>query len=408
MHNRIFACCLAMASGFAVAEGGRFDNEFTWNNPADMSRTNKYEVSGGVIYPIVRVPVFGTQTFPRVPSAFALAPLSQNVDVNIRETYTLPSGKITYRLNDKFWVGVVAGQSFLNDLTYPVDSPLRYSIWRSKLNGYDIAPNVAYQFSEKLTFGAGLDILKTSAELNTNFGFPNSLVPQLRSIPFTLKADGWQAGWHAGITAKPWLGSYISLSYFSDQNAHLSGPATVIGATGNLASGEATGSVVRPAMFRLGVFQALSEDFGLVGQVSYVQWSSFKTIVANLPTSVSAQLNGVRQLTIPLFYRNVWVSEFGARKVINKVTMLALVRYAQTPVNNIFRDISLPENNAWSSTIRGEYAFSDNFSAFGRWSHVFEFNAPIAAPPNTPTRPTLVANATPSADILAFGLTYKA
>lgn len=391
-----------------MAEGGRFDNEFSWFNPADMGRTKKYEVSGGIIYPVVRVPVAGVQNFPAVPSAFAFAPARQNVNVSIRETYTLPSGKITYRINENFLVGVVAGQSFLNDLTYPENSPLRYSIWRSKLNGYNIAPNLAYQFDEKFTVGFGLDILKTSAELNTNFGFPNSVVPQLRSVPFTLKADGWQLGWHAGIAAKPWLGSYISLAYFSNQNAHLSGPATVVGPSGIRGSGEATGSVERPDMIRLGVFQALREDFGLIGQLSYVHWSSFKTIVANLPTAVGTQLGGVSQLTVPLYYRNVWVTEFGARKVINKFTLIGLARYAQTPVTNRFRDISLPENNAWSSTFRGEYGFTDNLSVFGRWSHVFQFNAPIAAPATTPRRPNLVANATPTVDIFAFGLTYKA
>lgn len=408
MNKKLIGYSLFLTSSMVMAEGGRFDNEFSWVNPADMGRTKKYEASAGVIYPVVRIPVVGTQNFPRVPAVGAFFPLRQNVNVSIRETYTLPSGKITYRFNDNILAGVVVGQSFLNDLTYPADSPLLYSIWRSKLNGYNIAPNLAYQFNDKFTFGFGLDILNTSAELNTNFGFPNSLVPAARSIPFTLKADGWQVGWHAGIAAKPWLGSYISLSYFSDQNAHLSGTATVIGTTGTMGSGEATGSVVRPDMVRLGVFQALSEDFGLVGQLSYVHWSNFKTIVANLPSAVSARLGGVNQLTIPLYYRNVWVSEFGARKVIKKVTVLGMVRYAQTPVNNIFRDISLPESNAWSSTIRGDYAFTDNISAFGRWSHIFQFDAPLAAPPNTPRRPILIATASPSADIFALGLTYKA
>ena len=406
MGKKYLGYSLLLTSSLVMAEGGRFDNEFSWVNPADMGRTKKYEVSVGAIYPIVNVPVVGVQTFPSVPAVGAASTLSQNVNVSIRETYTLPSGKITYRINDKFLVGVVAGQSFLNDLTYPTASPLNYSIWRSKLNGYDIAPNLAYQHSEKLTFGFGLDILKTNAELNTNFGFPNSAVASLRSIPFTLKADGWQVGWHAGIAAKPWLGSYISLSYFSDQTANLRGPATVTrqGVTG---TGEATGSVVRPDMVRLGVFQALNEEFGLIGQISYVHWSSFQSIQANLPSPVSALL-GSNRLTVPLFYRNAWVTEFGARKVIKKVTLIGLARYAQTPVNPIFRDISLPENNAWSSTIRGDYAFSDNFSLFGRWSHVFQFNAPISAPPNTPRRPTLVANARPYVDILALGLTYKA
>ncbi|KTD40648.1 OmpP1/FadL family transporter [Legionella parisiensis] len=407
MDKKILGCYLLLTSSLVMAEGGRFDNEFSWVNPADMGRTKKYDVSAGVIYPIVNIPLDGVQNFPAVPSRFAFAPLSQNVDVSIRETYTLPSGKITYRINNNFLVGVVAGQSFLNDLTYPEGSPLRYSIWRSKLNGYNIAPNLAYQYNEKFTFGVGLDILKTTAELNTNFGFPNSAVPQFRSIPFTLKADGWQVGWHAGVAVKPWLGSYISLGYFSDQNVHLSGPASVVGARGTRASGDATGSVIRPDMVRLGVFQALNEEFGLIAQLSYVHWSNFQTIVANLPTSVSTQLGGVTQLTVPLYYRNVWVTEFGARKVINKVTIIGLARYAQTPINNIFRDISLPESDAWSSTIRGEYAFSDNFSAFGRWSHVFQFNAPISAPPNTPARPSLVATATPWVDILAVGLTYK-
>ncbi|KTD82215.1 OmpP1/FadL family transporter [Legionella waltersii] len=407
MTKKIIGLSFLLASSTLMAEGGRFDNEFSWVNPADMAKTKKYDVTAGLIYPIVRIPLSGTQNFPRVATAGAFTPLSQTVGGTIRETYTLPSGKITYRLNDKLLIGVVAGQSFLNDLTYDVNSPLRYSIWRSKLNGYDVAPNLAYQFNDKYTFGFGLDILKTSAELNTNFGFPNSLVPAARSIPFTLKADGWQLGWHAGIVAKPWLGSYLSLSYFSDQNAHLKGPVTVIGTSGVTGTGEGTGSVIRPAMVRMGVFQALNKDFGLVGQLSYVQWSKFKTIVANLPTAVSAQLNGVTQLTVPLYYRNVWVTEFGARKVIKKATLLGMLRYAQTPVNNIFKDISLPESNAWSSTIRGEYDFTDNISVFGRWSHVFQFNASLTAPPNTPTRPSLVAIATPSVDTLAIGLTYK-
>lgn len=408
MAKKIIGVSLLLTSTMLMAEGGRFDNEFSWVNPADMGKTKKYDVTGGLVYPIVRVPLSGTQNFPAVPIAGAPAPLSQPVSGSIRETYTLPSGKITYRVNDQFLVGVVAGQSFLNDLTYDENSPLRYSIWRSKLTGYDIAPNLAYQFNDKYTVGFGLDILKTTAELNTNFGFPNSASPPARSIPFTLNADGWQVGWHAGIVAKPWLGSLLSLSYFSDQNAHLRGTATIVGSSGVTSSGESTGSVYRPDMLRMGVFQALSEDFGLVGQISYVHWSRFKTIVATLPTSVGAQLRNATQLTVPLYYKNVWISEFGVRKVIKKATLLGMVRYAQTPVNNTFKDISLPESNAWSSTIRGEYEFTDNISVFGRWSHVFQFNAFLSAPPNIPTRPSLVALATPSADILAVGLTYKA
>lgn len=177
MDKRILGWVLIASSGLAMAEGGRLDNEFSWVNPADMGKIQKYELTGGVVYPIVHVPMFGTQNFPAIASVGAFQPLSQNVDVRIKEAYTLPSGKVSYRINQHFLVGVVAGQSFLNDLTYPEDSPLRYSIWRSKLNGYDIAPNLAYQYNEKFTVGFGLDILKTSAELNTNFGFPNSVVP---------------------------------------------------------------------------------------------------------------------------------------------------------------------------------------------------------------------------------------
>ncbi len=408
MNKNVLGYSLLFASSLVMAEGGRFDNEFAWYNPADMARTKQYEISAGLIHPIVHVPVSGTQNFPAVPTAFAFRPASQPVNVSITENYNLPSGKIIYRINDKFIVGVVAGQSFLNNLTYPENSPLRYSIWRSKVNGYNIAPNFAYQVNEKFTFGLGLDILKTSAQLNTNFGFPNSVAPQLRSIPFTLKADGWQVGWHAGIAAKPWLGSYMSLSYFSDQNAHLRGPSTVVGPTGVLGSGEASGSVMRPEMARLGVFQALSEDFGLIGQLSYVHWSKFKTIVANLPAPVSAQLQGVNKLTVPLYYSNAWITEFGVRKVMNKLTLIGLARYAQTPINNKFRDISLPESNAWSSTIRGDYEFTNNLSVFGRWSHVFQFNASIAGVPSSSSRPRLVANATPYVDVFAIGLTYKA
>lgn len=410
MDKKLLGCALLITTSVAFAEGGRFDNEFAWVNPAELDLTKKYEVTGGLIMPIVRIPLSGTQNFPSVTLPFVgpVPGTQQNVNVKITERYYLPGGKLAYRFNDKWIAGLVVGQNYLNDLTYPVDSPLQYSIWRSKVNGYNIAPSIAHQFSDKFTIGAGLDFLRMSAELKTDFGFGNTppipALSPLRTLPFTLAADGWQLGWHAGITAKPWLGSYIGLSYFSSMNVHVKGPVTTRGQ----ADGDSFGSIERPDVVKLRVFQALNKDFGLIGSLSYIHWKDFKTIVANLPPAASASLQGTTQLTIPLFYRNSWIGEFGARKIYKKFTFVGMMRYAKTPINPEFRNISLPENNTWGSTLRGEYNFTDNISVFGRWSHIFQFNAKITPPPAGPTRPTLVANARPYADVFALGASYKA
>lgn len=397
MKKRILSLALLLLSGAAFAEGGRYDNEFSWENPAELDRTKNYEVTGGLIMPNLHVPVTGTVTSASpVPPFPVPAPTPQAVNLEVKENYYLPGAKLAYRFNDKWIAGLVMGQNYLNDITYPFSSPLRYIIWRSKVNGYNIAPNLAFQYSDKFTFGFGLDFLRMSANLFKDFGNPGQPVPAGRVLPFELGASGWQLGWHAGMTAKLWLGSYIALSYFSKMNVHVNGPVSYNG--NNLGTG--TGSLQRPDLVRLKVFQALSKELGLVGRLTYVHWTDFKTIVANLPAGGPAS-----QLTVPLFYRDSWIGEAGVRRVIKKVTVLGMVRYAKTPINGAFRNVSLPENNAWSTTIKADYNVNDSLSVFGRWSHVYQFNAPLNPPPLG--NGSITGLARPYLDTFAIGASYK-
>ena len=181
-------------------------------------------------------------------------------------------------------------------------------------------------------------------------------------------------------------------------NVHINGPSSFNGT----ALGTATGSLQRPDMVRLKVFQALSKEFGLVGRLSYVHWTAFKNIVANIPPGIP----NTTQLTVPLFYRDSWITELGARKIVNNWTLLGMVRYAKTPINGNFRSVSLPENNAWSTTLKADYKVNDNFSMFGRWTHVYQFDAPLN-PPRLGNG-SITGMARPYVDTFAFGASYKA
>jgi len=201
----------------------------------------------------------------------------------------------------------------------------RYISTRGQLKGFAINPTIAYKLADRFAIGGGLDIRRTSVELDR-------FVPAVN--PFTLHVvdvasvglasdSATDFGFNLGVLAKPSESWSIGASYRHKVKQDYSGSATfALLPTGNaqfdtivsqtLPSGAVpvTTSVSYPSLLSLGLAYKW-RDWTFEGDANYYGWSSFDTLpitIENRPDLSSV---------VEENYSNVWQFRFGAERVLN-------------------------------------------------------------------------------------------
>jgi len=207
---------------------------------------------------------------------------------------------------------------------------------KSEIRTININPSVAYRFSDKVSFGFGLNYQSIDGEL-TKTGV-------------ILKADDTSWGWNAGVLFNLSPAMRVGLSYRSPVKYTLEG--TLNGAL------PVKADLKLPDTFILSVWQQVSDRWEAMGDLSYTRWNSIQSLDV-LRSSDSFLLSSEA-----FRYENSWRFAWGASyKATDRAKLKFGIAFDRTPVRDDYRSPRVPDNNRLWLSLGGQW----NAGSYGKF-----------------------------------------
>ena len=325
--------------------------------------------------PDLRTGVFNSTqsggTFAMVPALHYVAPIADWI--NFGFSVTAPFGLQT---------------------SYGISDPIRYAATYSEIKLIDLSPSIGARVWEGLSLGAGFDAQKARAAFN-------SVATVVASGPasdttVTNRAYSTGYGYHLGALYEVNPCMRFGAAYHSQVvhhfhgHSYFEGPiATGVGFPNGLVSPRTTASVTLPAYSDLSAYVKAMPDLALMGTVGYTQWNSVKQLQINGAAGLSSPLGAPSTnitVTSTTHYKN---SSFGAVGAeydwINGILLRTGVAYDQSPIQNRYRDVRLPDASRVVMAFGGHAQATKTVGIDVVYAHVFMTKTARVAPPTLVT-----------------------
>lgn len=350
----------ASASGFALWEqnasglGNAFagsaavaDNASTiYFNPAGMTRLQAREFSLGAN---IITTSFQFQNDGSRVGAFQLA--GDGGDGG--GTSFVPNGYLSWQVAPDWYVGLGIGAPYGNVVEY--DAPWKGSAHSNsfEIKTYNINPSVAWRANEWLSLGAGVSWQRITANYKSAVGIGGLTPAQTAAIAASTKefdADDDSWNWNIGALFTVAPQTRIGVSYRSktkytlDGNISVTGPSAAINLAGS--SGAKT-DVDLPDLFILSIAQGIGDQWEILGDVSWMGWSSVKELdIVRTSPSLTSPAGSTAQI-LETRFKDTWRFALGANyKMRQDIKFRAGIAYDNSPVpNDEYRITSLPDND---------------------------------------------------------------
>ncbi|MES9970552.1 MAG: outer membrane protein transport protein [Candidatus Thiodiazotropha sp.] len=306
---------VANAAGFALLEqsvkqvgnaisGGAASNEDAstiFFNPAGMTRLrgSHLALQGHIVSPSASFSG-SANTNPLLGGA----PINGGDGGEAGGSALVPSFFYTHELKENLWVGVGVGAPFGLATEYDSNWVGRYHAINSEVMTFNINPSVAYKVNDKLSLGAGLNIMQATAELSNAVDYsavclssqPLATCAALGlATPGTaatdgdvhIEGDGWGYGINLGLLYEVSPQTRIGAAYRSTVKQETEGDADFTAPTGPiipapiaavLADTDTTAAVDLPASLSLSVATEVAPKWELMADITWTQWSSFEEL----------------------------------------------------------------------------------------------------------------------------------
>ncbi len=401
------------------------DASTAYYNPAGMVRIHNQELVIGADPILTNMDVSGTINIsnPSVGPTGNLPFNTQGGAFNI-----LPSFHYVAPMLDRLFLGISVVSPFGLETSYGTQTNARYAATLSSLKVVDIAPSLGFAVNDKLSLGAGLDFERARGEfdliggspiINQVFGTNNDTLSQ--NVGYS-----WGYGYHLGVLYQFNEQTRVGLTYHSKVTQHLEGTSKFYGPLANDGS-DPNGSLQEsqnlktnttlPATTTLSLFHTLNPTWDVMGTIAYTQWSEFTELALQQVSGIAVMGSGDEMTTgsstsilvvIPEHYRNTWNYSIGANYHASEQWMFkAGVGYDETPSNNLYRNLQLPDSDRIALALGAHYQPCQSLGLDLGWTHLFAMNTRINNLTQAVGAQTTTVNATTRASADVFGLQAK-
>lgn len=404
-----FATCLssnANAAGFFIQEqsvsglGAAFagqaamprDASTIFFNPAGMTYLNGTNGNIGVhlLAPYSDVDDTGTS------NALLGQPTGGDTD-NPYDIEPVPNAFLSHQINDRYWVGVGVTAPFglVND--YDDDYFARYDSISTELITINLQPSFAAKISDRLSFGAGVDIQYADAELKA--AVFNPLAGGVTEGVSTLEGDDISFGYNIGMMYDATPDTRLGLHYRSQVNHKLDGNISAAGTTGADFSLNGEANLNLPEIVNFGAAHQINDQWTVMGGLTWFGWSNFERITA--VTDGGTVLQDQAQN-----YKNTWAVNLGAEYEYSpEWTFRGGVQYDETPTQDGFRSTRTPDGDRIWVSSGATYNIDEKWSFDMAATYINVGEEDIDLVRNTGS--SIQAENNGHVGILAVGLNYK-
>ena len=401
------------AGGAAIAE----DASTGFYNPAGLVRIEHPQLVLAANYI-----QFDTSYSGNVKYTDALLPPGHNTvnqqvnDVNGGTGNVVPAFHAAYPINDRLVAGFSVTTPMGLSTNYDTDTFVKYNATETTVKTVDFSPSFGYAITKKFSVGLGLDVERLAATLS-NYA---TVTPALGDEYDTLsesKAYAWGYGYHAGVLYQSSPRTRYGLAYHSQVAFDAVGSSTY---TGPLASdstsdpqsysdNDAEVKFRQPANTMLSAYHNFGNAWSMMGTVTYTQWSVIQNL--NLQNVMMSDPYGhpyETDVNIPQNFRDTWRISVGANYKVDEDWLLrAGLGFDQSPTNNTDRNLRLPDENRYATSIGAHYQITKMVGLDGGWTHEFIQNANINnVEDEDPQYTTVTGTSNDSADVIGLQLTW--
>lgn len=401
------------------------DASTAWYNPAGITRIKNQQVVIGGLGILTDFKYRGSVTIANAllpPISFFAPPVTFNSVTSQGGVFSfVPDFHYVLPISDRLGFGFSVDAPFGLKTNYGSSTPLRYAATLTSITVVDVSPSLGFKVTDKASVGLGFDIQRAFAEFDNMAGSVLTVPIQLSDTTSTNKANDTGYGFHLGALYEFTPDLRAGISYHSQVVHHFTGSSKLVGpiATaingGPVVSNHASTNVTLPPYTALSVYYKTNPQWALLGSLIYTQWSTFQTLgfqnfagaVAD-PTTIIAPSTTIA-VSIPENYRNTWNASIGADYfATDTITLKGGLGYDETPVQNAYRNVQLPDNDRYVIALGGHFMATKHIGLDIGWLHLFFKQALVNPPPQVTGAQVVTTNGHVSggADVFSGQITW--
>lgn len=298
----------------------------------------------------------------------------------VSQTFFPPNAYFGYGFDNGLAVAVGVFSPFGLGTEWPATWSGRYYAVKADLQAFMVNPTIAYKINEYLMVGAGVSWMYSKVKFNYNIATysallpgPPYVVPSATDGTVTLDANGNAFSFDVGAIAKPIPALSIGVSYRHTTKTDLSGDAT-FSSMQVLApffpGGTGAATIKFPNQIFAGIAYNVNDNLTLEFDYQWVGWSSYDSLIVQIPTGpvapLPAPLGGPRPLQTSSRAEKAWndtyLLRFGGEYRMREWSFRLGFIYDATPQPNKTVEPLLPDANRVEGTVGVGYKFDRHWS----------------------------------------------
>lgn len=324
---------------------------------------------------------------------------------DIAQDAVLPASYSSWQIADKVWIGLAINSPFGLITRNPVNYSGQIYGRTSKVTTYNVNPNVAFQLTDWLSVGAGLQVEYFKVRLTNAIGAGLAAAAPGAATGELIGKDT-AIGYTLGATIKPWAGTEIGIGYRSRIEQKLDGTLNLPVAAGGLPAGVygINSNITLPDQVTVGVRQKLTQDFTVLAGFEWTHWNLFSRF------PVTSSVTGAQITSQNYDFRNGWFASLGGEYAWNQnLTVRAGLGFERSPITNATRGVRLPDSDRIWTTAGLSYKWSEKLSLDASYAHLFAKSGQINIVAGNPVfaGAPFVGNVKAHVDIVSVGFTYR-
>lgn len=371
---------VALGNGGAGIAAEGFDASTSTYNPAALVLLKKPEflLAGIGIVPNSELTGTATETttlsIPLLPDATSVTGGQVN-EFQFGSSAFVPAFHAAYPFNDKIVGALSVTVPFGLGTRYEQNTAMRYGATDTKVEDIDISPAIAFKVNDMLALGIGVDFEHMNVDVNSVIALPvvnqGVFPPAIGTIDYLVQNNGkdWGIGAHGGVLLSfRDGGTRLGLNYMSQVSFDLEGTSTAIGPGGPFISNTLNGGTKLPNSLAASFYHEVNKSFALLGTLVWEKWDVFQNLTLN---NVATPV-GTTNVTKPENYENAYRAALGFNYRLNDSFLVRAGGYFdETPVNDIDKDIRLPDSDRWGLTLGLHFDATKNLSFDVGYQHIF-------------------------------------
>ncbi|MGL5949086.1 MAG: outer membrane protein transport protein [Aeromonas sp.] len=322
-------------------------------NPAAMTRFERTSVSGSLSY--IRPDVDVDGDLFKANGSFKASASEKNVAPHA----FVPASYFIQPLKKDLAWGVALFSNYGLATDYSDTNPAGLIAGSTDLMTVNFNPNLAWKMNDKLSLGAGLNLVYAKAELNRYAGDTILQLPlggKDGKVAY-MQGDDWGFGWNVGSLYEFNADHRVALTYRSSVKLDFSGDFIYVPAGINTAV-DGRLDIELPAQAELAGYHRLNNAFAVHYSVNWTDWSVFKELKG------CAAADADKCFTKPENFKDALRYSIGSTWYVSPQWEARVgLAYDESPIPAKYRGLSIPDaDRVWySAGITHHYSKDTSF-----------------------------------------------